>query len=303
MSHNLISILGPTACGKTSLAVKLALHYNSEIISADSRQVYRYMDIGTGKDCYEYNLNGTKIDYHLIDIVDPKEEYNIYRFQEDFFAVYKQVISKNKIPFLTGGSGLYLAVIIQNYLLNKADFYSNEIDKKKDEDLRELLLQLKPNQHNQTDLINRNRLVAAVKVAVSENNSQVDLTKQKKINSLNIGIAPDRELIKRRITERLKKRLNEGMIEEVENLLLRGITHDRLQLFGLEYKYISLYLKSEINYNDMFQKLNSSIHKFAKRQMTWFRKMEKEGVQIHWLKSPDFDSAKRIIDSARISLV
>ncbi|MDP2304077.1 MAG: tRNA (adenosine(37)-N6)-dimethylallyltransferase MiaA [Ignavibacteria bacterium] len=303
MSHNLISILGPTACGKTSLAAKLALHYNGEIISADSRQVYRYMDIGTGKDISEYNINGMQIAYHLIDIIDTDKEYNIYRFQEDFFAVYKQVISKNKIPFLTGGSGLYLAVIIQNYLLNKADFYANEIDKKKDEELRELLLQLKPNQHNQTDLVNRNRLVAAVKVAFSENNSQVDLTKQKKINSLNIGIAPDRELIKRRITERLKKRLNEGMIEEVEKLLLRGISHDRLQLFGLEYKYISLYLKSEINYNDMFQKLNSSIHKFAKRQMTWFRKMEKEGVQIQWLESPNYESAKRIIDSARINLV
>jgi tRNA dimethylallyltransferase len=300
MPYNLISIIGPTACGKTSLAVKLALDFNGEIISADSRQVYRYMDIGTGKDLSEYNFAGNQINYHLIDILDPNYEYNIYKYQEDFYKAYRQIISKKKYPFLTGGSGLYLSSIIQNYRLNKADFTISEIDQKNDIELRKMLLELKPNQHNQTDLLTHERLVSAIKIASHEDYSNNISDSFNQINSLNIGIAPNRDTIKTRITMRLKKRLNEGMITEVEQLLERGISHKRLQLFGLEYKYISLYLNNEINYNDMFQKLNSAIHNFAKRQMTWFRKMEKEGVIIHWLESPDFEAAKEIINRTEI---
>jgi tRNA dimethylallyltransferase len=301
MPFNLISIIGPTACGKTNLAAKLAFHFKGEIISADSRQVYQYMDIGTGKDRSEYIVNGNQINYHLIDIIEPDTEYSLYNFQKDFHNSYNQIVARNNYPFLTGGSGLYLSSIIQNYKLKKTDFAEGDLDKKDEEELRNLLLELKPNQHNKTDLINRDRLISALKIALSDNIANGETKNFRKINSLNIGIAPNREVIKKRITERLKKRLDEGMIAEVESLLEHGISHNRLELFGLEYKYISFFLKNEINFNDMFQKLNSAIHSFAKRQMTWFRKMEKEGVKINWLDSPDYESAEKIINSSEIN--
>lgn len=296
MSYNLITILGPTATGKTELAVKLAHHYNGEIISADSRQVYRGMDIGTGKDISEYLVDGQKINYHLIDIADPSEEFNLFRFKKNFTGCFREIVSKNKIPFLTGGTGMYLSAVIQNYNLkiaDRSDERLNELNTLSDNQLLEILTSKKKSLHNTTDLTDRDRMIEAIIIADSYN----DIAEEDQILSLNIGVSFPREVIKKRITERLKKRLNEGMIDEVESLLDKGVTYDKLLFFGLEYKYIAMYLKSELNYNDMFHQLNSAIHKFAKRQMTWFRKMQKEGTEIFWIEGNDISSAKRIIDS------
>ncbi len=294
MSYNLITILGPTATGKTELAVKLAHHYNGEIISADSRQVYRGMDIGTGKDISEYLIDGQKINYHLIDIADPSEEFNLFQFKKNFTDCFREIVSKNKIPFLTGGTGMYLSAVIQNYNLkiaDRSDERLKELNTLSDNQLLKILTSKKKILHNTTDLTDRDRMIEAIIIADSNHDIAVD-----QIISLNIGVSFPREVIKKRITERFKKRLNEGMIEEVESLLDKGVTYDKLLFFGLEYKYIAMYLKKELNYNDMFHQLNSAIHKFAKRQMTWFRKMQKEGTEIFWIEGNDFNSAKQIID-------
>ena len=281
MSADLITILGPTACGKTSLAVKLAIEFNGEIISADSRQVYRRMNIGTGKDLEDYNLNGTNVRHHLIDIVDPDQEFNLFEFHTLFYRAFEQIRERNKLPFLAGGTGLYLSSILQNYKLNRTDFSSGraeELNRFNIETLREILLSKKVGIHNKTDLIDKDRIIKAILVAEA-GPEESDIFPE--INPLVIGIKAGRDIIKKRITERLKKRLAAGMIEEVEDLINTGITFEKLNFFGLEYKYIGLYLKGELNYNDMFRKLNSAIHNFAKRQMTWFRKMEREGVNIN----------------------
>ncbi|MGA7837312.1 MAG: tRNA (adenosine(37)-N6)-dimethylallyltransferase MiaA [Ignavibacteriaceae bacterium] len=295
MPHNLITILGPTAVGKTRLAALLANEFNGEIISADSRQVYRGMDIGTGKDLADYIIGGNNIPYHLIDIIDPTEEYNLYRFSEDFRKAFLEISDKNRIPFLVGGTGLYLSAILQNYNIPKAEFSPKkiaELDKFSIDELKENLKALNPNLHNTTDLLDKKRIINAI--IISENNGEEN-TKPTEISSLVIGVSLPRPEIKKRITERLKLRLQNGMIEEVEKLLASGITFEKLNFFGLEYKFIGQFIKKEINRNDMFQKLNSAIHNFAKRQMTWFRKMEKEGVKIYWIEGPDFEKAKEII--------
>jgi len=287
MDYDLVTILGPTATGKTEIAVQLASEFNGEIISADSRQVYRGMDIGTGKDLDEYeNRNITS---HLIDIADPAEEYNLFRFRNDFSKAHKETKKRNKLPFLVGGSGMYLSSVLQNYYLPGIDCSEKEYESLKIlpvEELKEILINLGPKLHNTTDLVHKERIINAILVEKAHLESEaVD----KKISSLNVGIKSDREIIKKRITERLKKRFDEGMVEEVKKLLKSGITHDKLKFFGLEYKYISLYLETKIDYEQMFNELNKAIHKFAKRQMTWFRKMEKEGVEINW-----FDAMKYI---------
>ncbi len=293
MNYNLITILGPTATGKTSLAAKLAHEFNGEIISADSRQVYKGMDLGTGKDLKDYELNGTKIPYHLIDVLDPKDEFNLFEFVKLFNKAFDEINSKNKFPFLVGGTGLYLDSILRKYDLKQAEFDEEkfkELEKIDTEILKEKLIQLKPGQHNTTDFIDRYRLIKAILIAEAENKIP-----QKEINSLNIGISAERKIIKERITKRLKQRLSEGMIEEVEQLLQNGVTFEKLNYFGLEYKFVGLYLKGELNKNDMYQKLNSAIHDFAKRQMTWFRRMEKNGVKIYWIESGDYEKARQII--------
>lgn len=295
MNYNLITILGPTATGKTKLSAKLALRFNGEIISADSRQVYKGMDIGTGKDLSDYFVDNHKIPYHLIDIIDPPAEFNLFLFTSYFKEAFIQIISKNKIPFLTGGTGLYISSIIQNYKLKQADFSVDEIKKFSnlpDDELRSYLLKIKPKHHNLTDLVKRDRLIKAILVAESEEDSLMD---HLKINPLVIGVNFERSEIRKRITERLIKRLKEGMIEEVKNLIDSGVTYERLLQFGLEYKFISLFLKDELKYDDMFQKLNSAIHSFAKRQMTWFRKMEREGVKINWIENADYEQAVELI--------
>ncbi len=294
MKFDLITILGCTATGKTKLAVQLAGTFSGEIISADSRQVYKGMNIGTGKDLKEYSINGKQIPYHLIDIIDPQEEFNLYIFKELFFEMFKNITARRKQPFLVGGTGLYLSSILQDYNLSKADFESTKLNLSalSDNELKEMLKNQNPRLHNTTDLNERDRIIKAI--AVSK--AQTDNNEIKNINSLVIGVKLSREEIKKRITVRLKKRLDEeGMIEEVKSLMDSGVSYDKMIFFGLEYKFIAQYLKGELNKNDMFQKLNSAIHSFAKRQMTWFRKMEKEGVVINWIDGPDFNKAKEII--------
>lgn len=297
MTYNLITILGPTAVGKTRLAARLAKEFEGEIISADSRQVYIGMDIGTGKDLADYKFDDASVPYHLIDIINPSEEFNLFLFQKHFFECYSKITAKKKLPFLVGGTGLYIHSVLENYDLLKIDFNAQrieELEKHSIEELCEMLLELNPALHNTTDLLLKERVIKGIIIA--EQKSLLEEDRRIKLNSLVIGVSKDREEIKKGITKRLKERLKNGMVEEVEELLESGITHEKLAFWGLEYKYVSQYLKEELNKNDMFQKLNSAIHKFAKRQMTWFRKMEKEGIKIHWIEGPDFNRAKKIIE-------
>jgi tRNA dimethylallyltransferase len=293
---NLITILGPTAVGKTKIAAQLAKSFNGEIISADSRQIYKGMDIGTGKDLSDYEVDGVKIKYHLIDLLEPSNEFNLYEFNKLFYQAFEQVTSSNKTPFLVGGTGLYLHSILGKYDLRKVKFDPqkyNALDKIDIEQLRDRLKEINPGLHNTTDLLIKDRIIRAIIVA--EESSKSDKVHKTEINSLNIGIYADREIVKKKITLRLKHRLENGMIEEVEKLIDKGITIEKMEFFGLEYKFIARYLTGRINYNDMFQKLNSAIHNFAKRQMTWFRKMEKEEIKIFWIEDPAFEKAYNII--------
>ncbi len=298
MQYNLITILGPTAVGKTRLSALLAAHFNGEIISADSRQVYRGMDLGTGKDSADYIVDGKEIPYHLIDVIEPEEEFNLFLFNKLFYESYQIVTSKNKIPFLVGGTGLFIHSVLSKYNLNKIEFDSVRYDELNDLNiivLRNKLLNLNPKLHNSTDLLLKERVIKAIMIAEKEDFTGIE--NKVEINSLTIGISVEREIVKTRITDRLKHRLANGMIEEIELLLNNGISFDKLNFFGLEYKFIGKYLKGEISYEEMFQKLNSSIHNFAKRQMTWFRKMEREGLEINWINGADYLAAEKIISN------
>ncbi len=298
MQYNLITILGPTAVGKTRLSALLAAHFNGEIISADSRQVYRGMDLGTGKDSADYIVDGKEIPYHLIDVIEPEEEFNLFLFNKLFYESYQIVTSKNKIPFLVGGTGLFIHSVLSKYNLNKIEFDSVRYDELNDLNiivLRNKLLNLNPKLHNSTDLLLKERVIKAIMIAEKEDFTGIE--NKVEINSLTIGISVEREIVKTRITDRLKHRLANGMIEEIELLLNNGISFDKLNFFGLEYKFIGKYLKGEISYDEMFQKLNSSIHNFAKRQMTWFRKMEREGLEINWINGADYVAAEKIISN------
>ena len=292
MQFDCITILGPTATGKTGLAVKLADKFGGEIISADSRQVYKYMDIGTGKDLSEYTFEDRKIVNHLIDILQPSEEFNVFNFQKLFYKAYELCRSRQKIPFLVGGTGMYIHAVLKGYCMQQTD---NGVDPKwekmPNEELRKLLKERNPNLHNTTDLLNRERIINALQIAGSANYARYP-----KINSLVLGVDIPREEIKERLTARLKERLKSGMFEEAEKLIAMGISQKILAFFGLEYKSLSRYLRGDLNYNDMYQKLNSAIHKFAKRQMTWFRKMEREGIVINWLDGPNFEQAVELIE-------
>ena len=295
MHYNLITILGPTAAGKTKLAAHLANEFNGEIISADSRQVYKRMNIGTGKDYTDFKVKDNTVKYHLIDILEPTEEFSLFNFVELFNKKFTKIISGGKLPFLVGGTGMYLSAVLQNYKLKKADFQSErtlELSRMDNTELRKILIKLNPHQHNKTDLEIKERIIKAIVIAESGEKIIKFITP---VNSFTIGVNIYREEIKSRITERLKKRLNEGMIEEVKSLIDSGLSFEKLNFFGLEYKYIGEYLSGKINYNDMFQKLNSAIHQFAKRQMTWFRKMEREGVKINWIEEPDYEKAKTLL--------
>ncbi|RPI69276.1 MAG: tRNA dimethylallyltransferase, partial [Ignavibacteriales bacterium] len=263
--------------------------FNGEILSADSRQVYRGMDIGTGKDKSEYFISNQQIRYHLIDIADPSEEYNLFRFKNDFIEAYKEIISRGKIPVMVGGTGMYLSSIIQDYKLIEGNpSLHDDLDKLPPEKLKDILINKKI-MHNTTDLVSKDRIIKAIVAGSGENALSF------KVCSCVIGVHYERDEIKKRITARLKQRLESGMIEEVKNLIAKGITIERLISLGLEYKFVALYLDGKLNYDDMFRKLNSSIHAFAKRQMTWYRKMEREGVKINWIEKGDFSKAEQIV--------
>ena len=299
MKYELITILGPTAVGKTKLAALLANKFNGEIISADSRQVYKGMDIGTGKDYSDYIINGEQVPHHLIDLLEPSEEFNLFIFRKEFDLAIEKINRQNKTPFLVGGTGLYLSAILKGYNLVDADLSGARFDqlvKLSEEELSQKLLELNPAQHNTTDLKIKERIVKAIIISEAEKD-QSKTQNSKAVSSLIIGINKNRDEIKKNITARVKARLKEGMIKEVETLIRSGITKEKLEFFGLEYKFVSRYLAGELNYNDMFQKLNSAIHSFAKRQMTWFRKMEREGININWIDGPDVDAAEKIIES------
>jgi len=284
--YNLISILGPTATGKTGVAAHLSSQVNGEIISADSRQVYRGMDLGTGKDYEDYFVDGIEILSHLVDIEEAGVHYNVYRFQSDFIKVFNAIQIRNKIPVLCGGSGLYLEAVLKNYRLievppNKK--LRKELEGKSLPELTEILKNLKPKLHNYTDVETDRRALRAIEIEkYYAKNPKLDITFPK-INSLNIGIKVEREVRRKRITTRLKKRLDEGMLDEVQKLLDSRLTPEQLIYYGLEYKFLTLHLIGEISFDEMFTKLEIAIHQFAKRQMTWFRGMEKRGTKIHWI--------------------
>lgn len=281
----MITILGPTATGKTSLAAHLANLINGEIISADSRQVYRGMDIGTGKDIDDYHVNDKIIPYHLIDIVDPGYEYNVFEFQKDFLKAYTSIDKKGSIPILCGGTGLYIESVLKGYKLidvPKNDLLREALELKEEAELIEILATYK-NLHNTTDTSERERLVRAIEIQkYYDENPNID-TSFPKIETKIFGIQFDRRVVKMRITERLEERLQNGMIEEVQGLLNAGVKPEQLTFYGLEYKWVTDYLEEKIAYNEMFRRLNTAIHQFSKRQMTWFRRMEKQGFEITWI--------------------
>ncbi|MFA7491602.1 MAG: tRNA (adenosine(37)-N6)-dimethylallyltransferase MiaA [Mariniphaga sp.] len=284
--YNLITILGPTASGKTGLAAQVASRVKGEIISGDSRQVYRNMDIGTGKDYKDYTVDGIEIPAHLIDIEQPGHHYNVYRFQSDFFQVFQDIRERGKFPILCGGSGLYMESVLKDYQLihvppNKE--LRKDMENKSLEELTDLLKSLKPDLHNTTDMETIRRAVRAIEIEKYTRNHPELKFSFPDIKSLTIGVSLDRDSRRERITQRLKQRLEEGMIEEVQRLLHSGLTPQQLIYYGLEYKYVTLHLTGQLTFQEMFGKLETAIHQFSKRQMTWFRGMEKRGTQIFWI--------------------
>jgi tRNA dimethylallyltransferase len=283
--YDLILVTGPTASGKTSLAVALANRLKGEVISADSRQVYRGMDIGTGKDYDDYIIDGERIPCHLIDIAEPGYKYNVFEYQRDFFKVYKSLKERKVFPVVCGGSGMYADSIIKGYKMIEVPPDSGlrtRLEKKSLEELTGILSSMK-NLHNVTDVDTKKRAIRAIEIEHYSRNKKANRSQMPELNSLVIGVSLDRDVRRRRITERLRKRLESGMIEEVEGLLKKGIDPDMLVYYGLEYKYITLYLQGQLSYEKMANDLEVAIHQFAKRQMTWFRGMEKKGTRIHWI--------------------
>ncbi len=283
--YNLITILGPTATGKTKLAAQLANGIGGEIISADSRQVYRGMDIGTGKDLDDYVVDGRLIPYHLVNIVDPGYEYNVFEFQKDFVHAFHLIRDRGKMPVLCGGTGLYLDAVLRAYKMPEAPKNAElmgRLEKLPLEKLIEILKQYN-GLHNTTDITDRNRTIRAIEIGEYEKSGQGKKMKLPAINTVNFGIRFERPVIRERITRRLENRLEEGLTDEVERLLKSGLTPGQLTFYGLEYRYVTQYITGEINHDEMFRLLNTAIHQFAKRQMTWFRRMEKNGVKIHWI--------------------
>lgn len=297
----MICILGPTASGKTAIATKLAARVGGEIISADSRQVYRRMDIGTGKDLGDYVLgDGERIPYHLIDIVEPGTKYNLFQYMRDFHVVYDNIVKRGKTPILCGGTGLYIEAVLKGYQL--ADVPQNEelrnrLKEKSLEELTRMLMKLKEqngsNMHNTTDVDTAQRAIRAIEIEIYmkdfKQSVQEDEMKPLLDKTLVVGVGIDRELRRKKITDRLNQRLEEGMVDEVRGLLAEGIKPEDLIYYGLEYKYLTLYVTGQMEYGEMVKKLEISIHQFAKRQMTWFRGMERRGININWVERPEND--------------
>ena len=283
---DIIVVLGPTASSKTAFAAKLAKEMDGEVISADSRQVYRKMDLGTGKDYEDYIVDGISVPYHLIDIYPPGYKYNVYEYQKDFLEVYKDLKSRNKLPVLCGGTGMYIEAVLKGYKLinvppdNKLRAY---LESRTLDELKEILFSYTDQLHNTTDLTSKKRAIRAIEIAKYYAEHPGEDLSYPKIKPLILGVKFDRPAQRRRITQRLKSRLENGMIEEVESLLKSRLSKEDLMYYGLEYKYLALYLTGELSYEEMFEKLNTAIHQFAKRQMTYFRRMQKNGLNIYWL--------------------
>ncbi|MCP3675623.1 MAG: tRNA (adenosine(37)-N6)-dimethylallyltransferase MiaA [Gammaproteobacteria bacterium] len=279
---NLLVILGLTASGKTKLAVQLARQFDGEILSADSRQVYRGLDIGSGKDLEEYE----EIPYHLIDIVDPGYEFNIFDFQNAFFDAFEYIEKRKKLPVMAGGSALYVDSILNGYRLVPVPenvHLREQLALCTHEQLTNRLLQLKPNQHNTTDLLERERLVRAIEIAEGEKNNTSTVPDLPKLTPMVIGIHWERSVTRKRITQRLKFRLENGLIEEVEALYKQGVSWQTLEYYGLEYRLVAQYLQNQLSREYMFEKLNIAIHQFSKKQATWLRRLQKNGLHIHWV--------------------
>ena len=283
--YDLITILGPTASGKTPLAAALACKLDTEIISGDSRQIYRRMDLGTGKDLEDYTVDGRQIPYHLIDIVEPGYKYNVFEYQRDFLNAYNEVKSKGKLPILCGGTGMYLESVLKGYRLlpvpENPELRASLADKSLEELTR--LLSTYKKLHNSTDVDTVKRAIRAIEIEEYYKQQPPEYREFPSIHSLIVGVDIDRELRREKISRRLKQRLDEGMVDEVKALLDSGIAPDDLIYYGLEYKYLTLYAIGKLSYEEMFHQLETAIHQFAKRQMTWFRGMERRGFTIHWL--------------------
>ena len=298
--QKMITILGPTASGKTPLAAALAValpavdgECGAEIISADSRQVYRRMDIGTGKDLADYHVVGdsvANIPYHLIDIAEPGTKYNLFQYQQDFFDAYNNIIGRGKTPILCGGTGLYIEAVLKGYQLSPVPQNPElraRLEGKTLDELTQMLTELKAqtgsNMHNKTDVDSCQRAIRAIEIEEYNLHTPTPKRELPPIDSLIIGVNIDREARREKITRRLKARLDEGMIEEVRGLLAEGIPAEDLIYYGLEYKFVTEYLVGHLTYDEMYQRLEIAIHQFAKRQMTWFRGMERRGFTIHWI--------------------
>ena len=308
VEKRLITILGPTASGKTPLAAALAKEVDGEIISADSRQVYRRMDIGTGKDLADYHVVGhsvADIAYHLIDICEPGTKYNLFQYQQDFYDAYQDIRARGKQPILCGGTGLYIEAVLKGYKLSPVpqnQALRDSLEGKSLDELTKLLIDLKEkngsNMHNKTDVDSCQRAIRAIEIETYNLEHPTPCRELPPVDSLIIGVNIDREERRKKITRRLKARLDEGMIDEVKGLLTEGIAPDDLIYYGLEYKFVTEYLIGKLSYEEMFQCLEIAIHQFAKRQMTWFRGMERRGFMIHWIDAmlPMEEKVKKIIE-------
>ena len=285
MKIDLITILGPTASGKTPLAASLADRLATEIISGDSRQVYRRMDLGTGKDLVDYTVEGRQVPYHLIDIVEPGYKYNVFEYQRDFLKAYQEITEKNKLPILCGGTGMYIESVLKGYRLLPVPENPELRAALEGKSLEELtgILEGYKKLHNSTDVDTAKRAIRAIEIEEYYKQQSAEYREFPSLKSLIIGVDIDRELRREKITRRLKQRLDEGMVEEVRGLLAEGIDPENLIYYGLEYKFLTQYAIGELTFDEMFHQLETAIHQFAKRQMTWFRGMERRGFTIHWL--------------------
>lgn len=305
MKYDMITILGPTASGKTTLAAHLAASLQGEIISADSRQVYRRMDLGTGKDLDDYRIDGVQVPYHLIDICEPGTQYNVYEYQKDFKKVWRELQERQVLPVLCGGTGLYLESVLRGYRMDTVPENTPLRESLAGKSLEELtaLLSTYKTLHNKTDVDSVKRAIRAIEIAEYYRTHPVDQTEMPPLNSLVIGIDIPRELRRSRISARLKQRLDEGMIDEVRSLLAEGIPADNLIYYGLEYKFLTLHVLGQLSYEEMYHQLEIAIHQFAKRQMTWFRGMERRGVCIHWIDGtqPLEEKVRQIVECYRLS--
>lgn len=289
-NQKMITILGPTASGKTSVAAALALRTGGEIISADSRQVYRRMDIGTGKDLADYTIGDVHIPYHLIDIAEPGTKYNLFQYQQDFHTAYNDIRSRGKLPILCGGTGLYIEAVLGGYSLSPVpqnQKLRESLEGKSLDQLTQMLVQLKQkngsNMHNRTDVDTAQRAIRAIEIETYNLEHPTPERQMPQVDSLVIGINIDRELRREKITRRFKARLEEGMCDEIRSLIDGGVNPDDLIYYGLEYKFVTEYVVGKTSYEEMFRQLEIAIHQFAKRQMTWFRGMERRGYTIHWI--------------------